>query len=125
MFMLRLQKIMDEYAGGVSMRFTTTEPLLKRGLELLALLKEDQAKLGAKDVHDLMRAWENTHRMYQAEAHIRAILFRQETRWPGYYFRADKPTMDEANWKCFVNVKIDPKTDAWSIRKIPIQTTFA
>ena len=125
MFMLRLQKIMDEYAGGVSMRFTTTEPLLKRGLELLALLKEDQAKLGAKNVHELMRAWENTHRMYQAEAHVRAILFRQETRWPGYYFRADKPTMDEANWKVFVNVKIDPKTEQWELKKIPIKSTFA
>jgi adenylylsulfate reductase subunit A len=125
MFMLRLQKIMDEYAGGVSMRFTTTEPLLKRGLELLALLKEDQAKLGAKDVHDLMRAWENTHRMYQAEAHVRSILFRQETRWPGYYFRADKPTMDEQNWHVFVNCRIDPKTDQWELKKIPVKTTFA
>ena len=58
MFMLRLQKLMDEYAGGVSMRFTTTEPLLKRGLELLALLKEDAARLGAKDVH-VVQSYEN------------------------------------------------------------------
>jgi adenylylsulfate reductase subunit A len=125
MFMFRLQKMMDEYAGGVSMRFTTTEPLLKRGLELLGMLKEDQPKLGAKDVHDLMRAWENTHRLYQAEAHVRSILFRQETRWPGYYFRADKPTIDEANWKCFVNCKMDPKTEQWEMKKVPIKTKFA
>jgi adenylylsulfate reductase subunit A len=125
MFMFRLQKIMDEYAGGVSVRFTTTEPLLKRGLELLAMLKEDQLKLGAKDVHDLMRAWENTHRLYQAEVHVRSILFRQETRWPGYYFRADKPSMDEANWKCFVNARLDPKTEQWEMKKIPVKSTFA
>ena len=125
MFMLRLQKLMDEYAGGVSMRFTTTEPLLKRGLELLALLKEDAAKLAAKDVHDLMRAWENTHRLYQAESHIRSILFRQETRWPGYYFRADKPKLDEENWKVFVNCRMDPKTEQWELKKVPVKTTFA
>jgi adenylylsulfate reductase, subunit A len=125
MFMLRLQKLMDEYAGGVSMRFTTTEPLLKRGLELLALLREDAAKLGAKDVHELMRAWENTHRMYQAEAHVRSILFRQETRWPGYYFRADKPGLDEANWKVFVNCKMDPATETWEMKKVPVRSTFA
>ncbi len=125
MFMLRLQKLMDEYAGGVSMRFATSEPLLKRGLELLALLKEDSAKLAAKDVHELMRAWENTHRMYQAEAHVRSILFRQETRWPGYYFRTDKPTIDEANWKVFVNCKMDPKTEQWEMKKIPVKSTFA
>ena len=72
-----------------------------------------------------MRAWENTHRMYQAEAHVRSILFREETRWPGYYFRADKPKLDEANWKCFVNCKIDPKTEAWEMKKVEIKTTFA
>jgi adenylylsulfate reductase subunit A len=125
MFMFRLQKIMDEYAGGVSVRFTTTEPLLKRALELLALLKEDQLKLGAKDVHDLMRAWENTHRLYQAEVHVRSIMFRQETRWPGYYFRADKPTIDDQNWKAFVNARLDPKTEQWEMKKIPVKTTFA
>ncbi|MGZ6142363.1 MAG: adenylyl-sulfate reductase subunit alpha [Myxococcales bacterium] len=125
MFMLRLQKLMDEYAGGVSMKFTTTEPLLKRALELLAMLKEDQQKLGAKDLHDLMRAWENTHRVYQAEAHVRSMLFRQETRWPGYYFRADKPRMDEENWHCFVNCKMDPKTEQWEMKKIPVKTLFA
>ncbi|MGE5048773.1 MAG: adenylyl-sulfate reductase subunit alpha [Deltaproteobacteria bacterium] len=125
MFMLRLQKMMDEYAGGVSTRFTTTEPLLKRGLELLALLKEDQQRLGARDLHELMRAWENTHRLYQAEAHVRSILFRTETRWPGYYFRADKPTMDETNWHAFVNCKIDPKTDQWEMKKVPVKSLFA
>jgi adenylylsulfate reductase subunit A len=125
MFMFRLQKLMDEYAAGTSVRFTTTEPLLKRALELLAFLKEDQTKLAARNLHELMRAWENTHRMYQAEAHVRSIMFRQETRWPGYYFRADKPTIDDANWKVFVNCKIDPKTDQWEMKKIPVTTRFA
>ncbi len=125
MFMFRLQKIMDEYAGGVSSRFTTSEPQLNRALELLAFLKEDQLKIGAKDVHELMRAWENTHRMYQAEVHVRSILFRTETRWPGYYFRSDKPTLDDANWKVFVNARLDPKTDKWELKKIPVATTFA
>jgi adenylylsulfate reductase subunit A len=125
MFMFRLQKLMDEYAAGVTAQFTTTKPNLMRALELLAMLKEDQPKLGAKDVHELMRAWENTHRMYQAEAHVRSILFREETRWPGYYFRADMPKMDEQNWKVFVNCKMDPKTEQWEVKKVPIKSLFA
>ena len=125
MFMFRLQKMMDEYAGGVTAQFTTTKANLERCLELLAMLREDQTKIGAKDVHELMRAWENTHRMYQAEAHVRSILFRQETRWPGYYFRADLPKMDEANWKVFVNCKLDPKTEQWEMKKVPIKSLFA
>ena len=52
MFMFRLQKIMDEYAGGVSTGFTTSQKLLEKGLELLALLKEDSVKLAAPDLHD-------------------------------------------------------------------------
>ena len=72
-------------------QFTTNEALLKKALELLAFLKEDSDKLAAANLHELMRCWENVHRMWQAEAHVRTMLFREETRWPGYYFRADKP----------------------------------
>ena len=120
--MQRLQKLMDEYAGGVSAQFMTSQPLLEKGLELMALLREDSEKLAARSVHELMRVWENRHRTDQADAHIQAMLFREETRWPGYYFRADKPKMDEANWKVFVNVTYDPAKGEWSAKKVPITT---
>ncbi len=120
MFMFRLQKIMDEYAGGVSTGFTTSEKLLEKGLELLALLKEDSLKLAAPDLHELMRCWENVHRMWQAEAHVRTLLFRDETRWPGYYFRADKPSLDNKNWDAFANCKYDPNAKKWEMIKRPI-----
>jgi adenylylsulfate reductase, subunit A len=123
-FRNRLQKMMDEYAGGVTAQFTTSEPLLKKGLELLGLLKEDSAALAASDLHDLMRCWENHHRMYQAEAHVRSVLFREETRWPGYCFRADKPKMDES-WRAFVNCAMDPQSGEWTMKKVPIKYLFA
>ena len=113
-FMFRLQKIMDEYAGGVVSAFKTSKALCDRGLELLAMLKEDADKLGAKDRYDLERCWENYQRLWQAEAHLRTILFREETRWPGYYFRADKPKMDPA-WKVFCNCTY--KNGTWEFVK--------
>jgi adenylylsulfate reductase subunit A len=116
MFMFRLQKIMDEYAGGVSTQFTTSKELLEKGLELLAFLKEDAEKLAAANLHELMRAWENIHRMWQAEAHVRTILFREETRWPGYYFRADLPSMKE-DWKVFANCKWNRESGDWEMMK--------
>jgi len=86
-------------------------------MELFVFLKEDSDKLAARDLHELTRAWENIHRMWQGEAHVRTMLFREETRWPGYYFRADTPKMDEDNWHCFANCKVDPATGEWEMMK--------
>jgi adenylylsulfate reductase subunit A len=123
-FMFRLQKLMDEYAGGVTAQFTTSKALLDKGLELLAFLKEDSQNLGAENLHELMRCWENVHRMWQAEAHVRTILFREETRWPGYYYRADLPKIDEGNWLVFANCKVDPASGEWEMTKRKIHRIF-
>ena len=56
----------------------------------------------------------------QAGAHLRTVLFREETRWPGYYFRSDMPKMDNENWKVFANCIYDLKTDKWEMLKRPI-----
>ena len=119
--LVRLQKIMDEYAGGASVQYTTNEPLLKRGLELLTMLKEDLEHLGARDLHELLRCWELQHRAWVAEAHVRHLLHRQETRWPGYYYRADYPNLDDAQWRVFVNSKYDPGTGRWDVFTKPYQ----
>jgi adenylylsulfate reductase subunit A len=89
---------------------------LEKGLELLRFMREDVEKLAAEDTHELMRCWENVHRIWQAESHIRTILFREETRWPGYYFRTDFPKMKE-EWKCFVNCRWNPETGDWEMMK--------
>jgi adenylylsulfate reductase subunit A len=120
-FMYRLQKIMDEYAGGVSAQFKTSGPLLEKGMELLTFLREDAPKLAAEDLHDLMRCWESVHRMAQAEAHVHSILFREETRWPGYYFRADKPTMDNDEWLAFCNCVYNKDSGEWKMMKKPVK----
>ncbi len=119
-YLFRLQKIMDEYAAGISAQFMTSKEQLEKGLELLQVLKEDAEKLAATDLHDLMRCWENIQRTWQAEAHVRTMLFRNETRWPGYYFRADTPSMNQDDWKVFANCTYDPKTNEWEMVKRPI-----
>lgn len=120
MFMFRLQKIMDEYCGGVSSEFKTSKTLLEKGIELLTFLQEDSEKLAASDLHELLRCWENIHRLWQAEAHIRTVLFREETRWPGYYFRTDVPQMSD-DWLAFANCRWDPATSEWEMIKRPVK----
>ena len=71
------------------------------------MLKEDSLKMRAKDLHELLRAWENYHRILTAEAHMKHIQFREETRYPGFYYRMDYNFIDDENWKCFVNSTYD------------------
>ncbi len=118
MLQFRLMKIMDEYVGGVSTMYKTSENLLKVGIEKLQVLKEDSQRLAAANLHELLRCWENYHRIWAAEAHARHILFREETRYPGYYYRGDHPGIDDENWKCFTNSKVDPETGEWELKKV-------
>jgi adenylylsulfate reductase, subunit A len=120
-FMHRMQKIMDEYAGGVSSQFKTSGKLLEKGMELLAFLKADAALLAAENGNELMRCWENMHRLHQAEAHVHSLYFREETRWPGYCFRTDKPSIDNQDWLAFCNCVFNRETGEWKMIKRPVK----
>jgi adenylylsulfate reductase subunit A len=106
--MMRLMKATDEYGGGVATYC----------LDLLKLLREDSEKMAAGDLHELLRCWENYHRIWCVEAHIRHIEFRKESRYPGFYYRSDFPTCDDENWKCFVNSTFDPESKEWACEKV-------
>ncbi len=121
----RLQKISDEYFGGISTWYMTSKTMLEEGLKQLEILKEDSAKLAAGNLHELMRCWENYHRILSVEAHARHILFRQESRYPGYYYRGDFDLVDDDNWKCFVNSRYDAANKTWEVKKVPYVQVIA
>ena len=116
----RLEKIMDEYAGGISNNYMTNEPMLLRGLHLLHTLQEDLDCIGAEDLHQLMRAWELSHRVCASESVVRHTLFREETRWPGYYYRGDFMQLDDDNWHALTVSHRDPDTGEWTLEKAPV-----
>ncbi|UCG77628.1 MAG: adenylyl-sulfate reductase subunit alpha [Nitrospirota bacterium] len=115
----RLQKIADEYFGGCSTWYMTSKTMLETGLKKLEVLKEDAAKLAAADLHELMRCWENYHRVLSLEAHARHIHFREESRYPGYYYRGDFDKIDDENWKCFTNSVYNAEDLTWEMKKVP------
>ncbi len=116
----RLEKIMDEYAGGITVNYMTNEPLLKRGLEHLRILHEDLEHIGAEDLHQLQRAWELKHRAIASECVVQHTLFREETRWPGYYYRGDHPQLDDDNWHVLTVSRRDPESGEWTMEKAPV-----
>ncbi|MHB1950026.1 MAG: adenylyl-sulfate reductase subunit alpha [Acidiferrobacteraceae bacterium] len=119
MLQFRLQKIMDEYVAGVATWYQTNAKMLEVAEQKLEMLKEDALKMRAKDLHELLRAWENYHRVLTAEAHMKHIQFREESRYPGFYYRMDFNFIDEKNWKVFVNSTYDRKTKKWNVFKRP------
>ena len=119
MFMFRVQKIMDEYAGGWATNYGTSDTLLETALWKLGFCREDIEKLAAKDLHELLRAWENIHRYWTAETHVRALLARKETRYPGYYYKLDYPDLKE-ELKKFINLKYDTASGEWQVIERPM-----
>jgi adenylylsulfate reductase subunit A len=106
-FMMRLVKATDEYGGGVGTMYVTSKSLLHTGFKLLEMLEEDSRKLAARDLHELMRCWEQFHRLWTVRLHMQHIEFREESRYPGFYYRGDFMGLDDSKWKCFVNSKYD------------------
>jgi adenylylsulfate reductase subunit A len=47
-------------------------------------------------------------------------LFREETRWPGYYYRADHPKLNDNDWHVFTGSSYDAKTGEWHMEKLPV-----
>lgn len=99
----RLQKIMDEYAGGVSTFYEMNGERLQVALHLLGGLRPQVEYLVARDPHELMQAHEVIDRLEVAEVLVHHLLYRQETRWPGFQTRLDYPERDDARWLKFVN----------------------
>ena len=118
-FMMRLVKCTDEYGAGIGTYYTTSDALLKTGFNLMKMLEEDSLKLAARDLHELLRCWENYHRLWTVRLHMQHIDFRQESRYPGFYYRADFMGLDDSKWKCFVNSKYDVKGKKTNIFKKP------
>jgi adenylylsulfate reductase subunit A len=117
----RLQKIMEEYAGGASRFYEMNEAQLVIARRLLAKMRQDVPQLMAEDLHDLMKVHEVLDRIDVAETLVEHLLYRRETRWPAYQTRVDYPQRDDANWLKFVNSRRDPKTAEFEVFTRPYE----
>jgi adenylylsulfate reductase, subunit A len=99
-------KATHEYGAGTATYYMTSSKNLEIVMDMLQTMREDCEKLAAGDLHELMRAWEIEHRIWTVEAHLRHIQFRKETRYPGFYYQADYPGQDDANWFCFRQLQV-------------------
>lgn len=99
----RLQKVMDEYAGGIASGYRVAEPSLLVARQKLQELSNDAAVMIATDPYELTRVHEVADRVLVARVVTEHLLYRQETRWPCYQERVDFPRRDDGQWLKFVN----------------------
>ncbi len=105
----KMQRIMDEYAGGVQQFYRMNEERLDKALRHIKMMKDQLRYLYAKDLHELMLAHEVIDRLDVAEVLIQHLKFRRETRWPGWQTRMDYPEVDPA-LDGFVNSRVNLET---------------
>ncbi|MEE9558716.1 MAG: adenylyl-sulfate reductase subunit alpha [Candidatus Brocadiales bacterium] len=107
----RLQKLMDEYAGGLSTRYELNEEKLLIARDRLSGLRDsgvDMLKAGSR--HELVSAMEVVDRIDVSRVLVEHLLHRRETRWPCSQSRLDYPERDDGHWLRFVNSVMDKKT---------------
>jgi adenylylsulfate reductase subunit A len=106
----RLQKIMDEYAGGIRTSYAMNEAALLMARQKLSEFADDLSRIGAEDEHALMLAHEVVDRVDVARVLVEHLLARKETRWPGFQTRLDYPESDR-RYDHFINSVTMPSGD--------------
>ena len=100
-----MQKVMDEYAGGISTNYQFNEKQLKLADEKISQLLELSKDVKAEDMHDLMFAYELKDRLLVCKSLIAHLFYRKETRWHTFNENLDHPKTDEKFFK-YVNSKL-------------------
>jgi adenylylsulfate reductase subunit A len=97
-----MQKVMDEYAGGISKRYVFNSAKLKIAGEKIEELLVLSKNLHASDMRELLNIFEVIDRLYVCKVLIVHLLARKETRWKCYGENADYPNKDDSLLK-YVN----------------------
>ncbi len=99
----RLQKIMEEYAGGSTEHYETSSNNLVLARRYLNVLAGHSVEATAGDGHGLMRVHDTLDRIQLAQVLVEHLLARRETRWPCYQTRLDFPLRNDFEYSLFVN----------------------
>ncbi len=120
----RMQRLMDEYAGGVHQFYRLNEERLNHALRHIKKLQEQTRFLYGEHLHDLLSAHEVIDRLDVAEVLLQHLLFRKETRWPGWQTRMDYPEVDP-KLDCFVESVRNPQTGEIKVFTRPYEQKVA
>ena len=100
-----MQKVMDNYAGGISTYYQFNEKQLELAKEKIEQLQKLVWHISAHDMHELMFVYEVKERLTVALSVIAHLKDRKETRWHSFAENLDYPEKSK-DWEIFVNSKM-------------------
>ena len=100
-----MQKVMDEYAGGISTHYQYNEKQLKLADEKIDQLLALADQLAAENMHELLFVYELKERLIVCKSLIAHLRGRKETRWHSFNENLDYPETDENYFK-YVNSRL-------------------
>ena len=101
-----MQKIMDQYAGGIGTDYRYSETSLAKADEKIAALLPVVDTLAAADTYELMQIYELRERLIVCRAVIAHLAARKETRWHSFGENTDYPEQSE-EWMKYVNSRME------------------
>lgn len=101
-----MQKVMDNYAGGISTHYQFNEKQLALAKDKIKQLIELSEDVAAEDMHELMFVYELRERLTVCLAVIAHLEARKETRWHSFAENLDYPKKDQS-WLKYVNSKME------------------
>ena len=101
-----MQKVMDNYAGGISNHYQFNEKQLALADEKIRQLITLAEDLCASDMHELMFIYELKERLTVCLSVIAHLGARKETRWHSFAENLDYPEKSDA-WMRYVNSKME------------------
>ena len=106
-----MQKVMDEYAGGISKNYVFNSTKLHIAREKIEELLVLSSSLRAKDMRELLQIFEVIDRLYVCKVLIVHLLARKETRWKCYGENADYQEKDDSLLKYVNTIYKDGKVE--------------
>ena len=100
-----MQKVMDNYAGGISTHYQFNEKQLNLATEKIKQIIRLSDNLHADDLQELMYVYELKERLTVCLVLIEHLKARKETRWHSFAENLDYPNKSE-NWLKYVNSKL-------------------
>lgn len=97
-----MQKIMDEYAGGIKTDYKYTGHGLDIADERIRILTESIDNTQIDDMHDLLELYELRDRLVVSRVLIAHLKAREETRWHCFQENADHPGKSD-EFECYIN----------------------